>query len=80
MRIVVKEPGSHIRLRFPTAMVFNRFTAAAISKESGKHGVKVTPEQVRGMIKAVNAYRRTHPDWVLAEVHSTNGRYVFVKL
>ena len=80
MKIIVKNPDQNIRLRFPTALVFNRFTAAAISKVAGKYGVKLSPRQVRILIKATETYRRTHPDWVLAEVQSGEDEYVLVKL
>ena len=80
MKIIVKEPDHHIRLRIPTGLVFNRFTAAAISKEAGKYGVKIRPHQARILMNELKKYRRTHPDWVLAEVQSGDGEYVLVKL
>ena len=79
MRIIAKGDDCNIRLRIPTGLVFNRFTAAAIGKEAGKYGVKLSPRQVRILIKTLKEYRRTHPDWVLAEVHSADGGYVLVK-
>ena len=80
MRIITKGDDYHVRLRIPTGLVFNRFTAAAISKEAGKYGVKLSPQQARILIKTLKKYRRTHPDWVLAEVRSADGGYVLVKL
>lgn len=80
MRIITKGDGYHVRLRIPTGLVFNRFTAAAVSKEMGKYGVKLSPGQARILMKELKKYRRTHPDWVLAEVHSSDGDYVLVKL
>ena len=80
MKIIVKEPNHHIRLQIPTGLAFNRFTAAAISKEAGKYGVKLSPHQARILIKTLKEYRKAYPDWVLVEVHSANGEYVCVKL
>ena len=80
MKIIVKEPNHHIRLWIPTGLAFNRFTAAAVSKEMGKHGVKLSPGQACVLMKELKKYRRTHPDWVLAEVQSGDGEYVLVKL
>ena len=80
MRIITKGDGYHVRLRIPTGLVFNRFTAGAISKEAGKYGVKLSPRQAHIFINTLNEYRRNHPDWVLVEVHSTDGAYVLVKL
>ena len=80
MRIIAKGEEYHVRLRIPTGLVFNRLTAAAIAKEAGKYGVKLSPRQTCILIKALKEYRRTHPDWVLAEVRGADGEYVFVKL
>lgn len=80
MRIIVKGADHNIRLRIPTGLVCNRFTAGAIGKEAGKYGVKLSPRQAHIFIKTLNEYRRNHPDWVLVEVHSTDGAYILVKL
>lgn len=80
MRIIVKESEHNIRLRFPSGLILNRFTAAAICREVGKYGVKISPRQMRMLIKALHRYRKTHPDWVLAEVTGAKGEHVLVKL
>ena len=80
MRIIAKGEDYRVRLRMPTGLVFNRFTAGAISKEAGKYGVKISPRQARILIKTLKKYRRSYPEWVLAEVQSADGGYVFVKL
>ena len=80
MRSIAKGDDYKIRLRIPTGLVFNRFTAAAISKKMGKYGVKISSRQARTLIKTLKEYRKIHPDWVLAEVHGANGEYVLVKL
>ena len=80
MRIITKGDGYHVHLRIPTGLAFNRFTAAAISKEMGKYGVKISSWQARTLMKTLKMYRKAHPDWVLAEVHGADGEYVLVKL
>ena len=80
MRIIAKGEDYHVRLRIPTGLVFNRFTSAAIGKEAGKYGVKLSPRQVRILIKTLKEYRRTHPDWVLVEASGPKSEYVKVKL
>ena len=80
MKIIVEETNHHIRLRIPTGLAFNRFTAGAISKEAGKYGVKISPHHMRGLFKVLKDYRRAHPGWVLAEVRGVNGEYVQIKL
>ena len=79
MRIIVKGDDHNIHLWIPTGLVCNRFTAAAIGKEAGKYGVKISPHQARILIKTLKEFRRTHPDWVLAEVQSGDGEYVLVR-
>lgn len=80
MRIIVKEENHNIRLSLPTGLLLNRCVAGAACREAEKHGVKITPRQMRALFKAIKDYRRTHPDWVLAEVHNADGEYVYVKL
>ena len=45
-----------------------------------KRGVKISRSQMQALIKALNHYRRNHPDWVLAEVSGAKGEYVIVKI
>ena len=80
MRISVKEAAHKFNLLFPTGLVLNRFTVAAICKEAKKHGVTVTYSQAVEFIKALHTYRRAHKDWVLVEVQSGKGEHVKIKL
>lgn len=80
MKIIVKESDHNIRLRLPSRWILNRVTAAAICREAEKHGVKISHSQMRTLIKALHQYRKTHPDWVLAEVTGAKGEHVLVKL
>ena len=80
MKIIAKGDDYNVRLRIPTGLAVNRVTAAAISKEMCKYGVKIRPHQARILMNELKKYRRTHPDWVLAEVQSGDGEYVLVKL
>lgn len=80
MRIVTKGADYNVRLRIPTGLIFNRFTAGVISKQMDKYGMKISPHQARILMKILKEYRRTHPDWVLAEVQSGDDGYVLVKL
>lgn len=42
--------------------------------------MKIRPHQARILMNELKKYRRTHPDWGLAEVQSGDGEYVLVKL
>ena len=59
MKIIAKGDDYNVRLRIPTGLAFNRFTAAAISKEMGKYGVKIRPHQARILMNELKKYRRT---------------------
>ena len=81
MRIVVKSnDGPHIWLPIPSGLVLNRFVAGVAPKYLKEHGIHITKEQAVAFIKALNQYRRKHPEWVLVEVQSSDGEYVEVKL
>ena len=81
MKIVVKsneEPN--IWLPIPSRLVLNRFVAGFAPQYLKEYGIVITKEQAVVFIKALNHYWRKHPEWVLAEVQSSDGEYVKVKL
>ena len=81
MKIVVKSnEGPNIWLPIPSGFVLNRFTAGFAPKYLKEHGLDITKEQAVLFVKALNQYRRKHPEWVLAEAQSSDGEYVKVKL
>ena len=81
MKIVVKSnEGPNIWLPIPSGLVLNRFVAGVAPQYLKEYGIVITKEQAVVFIKALNHYRRKHPEWVLAEVQSSDGEYVKVKL
>ena len=81
MKIVVKSnEGPNIWLPIPSGLVLNRFVAGFAPKYQKGYGLYITKEQAILFVKALNQYRRKHPEWVLAEVQSLDGEYVKVKL
>ena len=81
MKIVVKSnEGPNIWLPIPSGLVLNRFVAGFVPKYLKGYGLDITKEQAILFVKALNRYRRKHPEWVLAEVQSADGEYVKVKL
>ena len=81
MKIVVTtNEGPNIRLPIPSGLVLNRFVAGFVPKYLKGYGLDITKEQAILFVKALNQYRRKHPEWVLAEVQSADGEYVKVKL
>ena len=81
MKIVVTtNEGPNIRFPIPSGLVLNRFVAGCAPKYLKEYGIDITKEQAVLFVKALNQYRRKHPEWVLAEVQSSDGEYVKVKL
>ena len=81
MKIVV-ERNAKIIICFPipSGLVLNRFAAGPAQQYLKKCGLNLTREQTAGFIKALNQYRRRHPEWVLLEAQCSGGEYVKVKL
>ena len=83
MNVFIKEGGTKpkkFRIILPTSLIFNRFTAGFAVKEAEENGVKITKDQMIDLFKAVKKYKRSHKDWTLVEVISSNGDEVRVKL
>lgn len=78
--VVITNEGPNIRLPIPSGLVLNRFVAGFAPKYLKEYGIDITKEQAVLFVKALNQYRRKHPEWVLAEVQSSDGEYVKVKL
>ena len=78
--VVTTNEGPNIRLPIPSELVLNRFVAGFAPKYLKEYGIDITKEQAVLFVKALNQYRRKHPEWVLAEVQSSDGEYVKVKL
>ena len=72
--------GPNLFIPFPTGLLCNRLTAGIAAKAMAQNGWNATPAQMVRFFRAVRRYKRKHPDWVLTEVQSSNGDYVYVKL
>ena len=81
MKIVVKSnEGPNIWLPIPSGLVLNRFVGGFAPHYLKEYGLDITKEQAIIFVKALNQYRHKHPEWVLAEVESSGGESVKVKL
>ena len=81
MKIVVKSTeGPNIWLPIPSWLILNRFAASVAPKYLKEYGIDITKKQAAAFVKALNRYRRKHPEWVLVEAQSSGGEYVTVKL
>ena len=72
--------GPNLTIPIPTGLFCNRLTAGIAAKAMAQNGMTITPEQMVRLFKTVRRYKRNHPDWVMVEVQSADGDYVYVKL
>ena len=72
--------GPNLTIPIPTSLLCNRLTAGFSAKMMAQNGVNATPEQMIRFFRTARQYKRKHPDWVMVEVESSTGDYVFVKL
>ena len=72
--------GPNLTIPIPTSQLCNRLTAGFSAKMMEQNGVHATPEQMIRFFRTARQYKRKHPDWVMVEVETSTGDYVFVKL
>ena len=72
--------GPNLTIPLPTGLFCNRLTAGFAAKAMAQNGWNATPEQMARLFRAIRQYKRKHPDWVMVEVQSSDGDYVYVKL
>ena len=77
---VRSQDGPNLTIPIPTGLLCNRLTVGFAAKMMEQNGMHATPEQMVRFFRAVRRYKRKHPDWVMVEVESSNGDYVYVKL
>ena len=81
MKIVIRGKGdADLNLSLPTALALNGFAAGKIAAAARRRGYALTAAQAKLLMNGVKEYRRTHPEWVLVEVHSANGDEVLIRL
>ena len=74
------QDGPNLSIPIPTGLFCNRLTAGFAARAMEQNGYTATPEQMVRLFRAIRQYKRKHPDWVLVEVQSADGDYVYVKL
>ena len=72
--------GPNLTIPIPTSLLCSRLTAGFSAKMMEQNGVHATPEQMVRFFRTARQYTRKHPDWVMVEVESSTGDYVYVKL
>ena len=77
---VRSQDGPNLTIPIPTGLFCNRLTAGFAARAMDQNGFHATPEQMVRFFRAARQYKRRHPDWVMVEVQSSDGDYVYVKL
>lgn len=72
--------GPNLLIPIPTGLFCNRLTAAFAARAMEQNGLHATPAQMAQFFRIARQYKRKHPDWVMVEVQSAEGDYVYVKL
>ena len=72
--------GPNLTIPIPTSLLCSRLTAGFSAKIMEQNGVHATPEQMIRFFRTARQYKRKHPDWVMVEVETSTGDYVYVKL
>ena len=72
--------GPNLTIPIPTSLLCSRLTAGFSAKMMAQNGMHATPAQMVRFFRAARQYKRKHPDWVMVEVESSTGDYVYVKL
>ncbi len=72
--------GPNLFIPLPTGLFLNRFTAGLAAKAAAEGGVNVTPEQLKKLFRCLRDCKRRFPGWVITEVESADGDYVYVQL
>ena len=79
MRIIVNEwGGEKIHLRVPSGLALNGLSARLLSGSLKEKGMDISAKQLHILFRAIKAYKATHPEWKLVEVHSHDGDTVEV--
>lgn len=81
MKIVVRSAAAeNVKLRLPSALALNPVSALFLPKLLKRSGLAIDRKQAQLLVKAINQYRHSHPDWKLVEVESADGEYVEVTI
>ena len=77
---VRSKDGPNLLIPIPTGLFCNRLTAGIAAKAMAQNGWNATPEQMAKLFRVIRECKRRFPGWVITEVESADGDYVYVKL
>ena len=77
MKIMV---NTHTVFCIYTGFIVNRFTAGIVCRKLRKEGIILTKQQLLLVFKESRLYKKSHPDWTIAEIENQDGSIVKIKL
>ena len=77
---VQSKDGPNLLIPIPTGLFCNRLTAGIAARAAAQGGVTATPEQMAKLFRIIRECKRRFPGWVITEIESADGDYVYVKL
>ncbi len=82
MRIHIKTKEKNIRLRVPSRLIMNRFTAyIGISLLHRKHDIPVgfTAHKLQQLFREVHRLKKKYPKWSLIDIIDKKGTHIHIK-
>ena len=73
------QQGPRLLIPIPIGLFCNRLTVGIAAKAMEQNGITATPAQMMKLFRTIRRCKRKHPDWVMVEVQSSNGDYIYVK-
>lgn len=81
MKIHIKDNGRNsFQLCLPSVLVLNPLSARLIARRLRKQDLPISGKQAATFSKALNRYRRLHPDWLLVDVQKHGGTQLTIHL
>lgn len=83
MRIIIKNAKRDFRLRFPSWLVLNGFSAWLLHKRCFKNHdmrVKIKARDLRLFFREIRRMKKIYPEWQAVSVRSAKGSIIHIKL
>lgn len=83
MRIHIKTKEKNIRLRVPSCLIMNRFTAyIGISLLRKKHNIPagITAHKLQQLFREVHRLKKKYPKWSFMDMTDKKGTHIHIKL
>jgi len=80
MKITITGGDRDMCIPIPSALALNQLTALFLPGIMKQNGISMTRAQAAAFIRAINDYRRRHPEWVMVDITSGGGSRVEIRI